>query len=249
MKKVVLLICLISLSCGAADIKVSGGAAPMNNIFKRIKDAFEKKTGHTLILNEQSPELSLQALDKAQIDVASAGLQWDDWLKLCKEKNIRIDESKAFLHFVVGKDTIIVYVNKKAKVAKLSFNQLEKIFSGQAKSWKEFGGDDKPINVVFSPNIAGTNKFFSKTIMAGKSYKSELVDAKNAEDIASIVGKDEMAIGFGPVGVEMEKYGIKAVQTEEIFRPITMAFISSDKAVLELQRFLNSADGQNLIKR
>lgn len=249
MKNIMLLILLTGTQVFAANIKISGGAAPMNNMFKRVKDAFEKKSGHVLILNEQSPELALQALDKGQIDIASAGLQWDDWLKLCKEKNITIDEKKPYLHFAVGKDSILVFVNKKSKVSKLSFEQLDKIFTGQAKSWKEFGGDDKPIKFVFSPNIAGTNKFISKTVMGGKGFRKDVTEGKNAEDIATLIGKDAEAIGFGPVGIDMDKYGIKAIETNEIFRPITIAFLSTDKPILELQRYLNSPEGQNLIKR
>jgi len=179
----VLIVVFLSVNSFAAEIKVSGGAAPMNNIFKRVKEAFEKKSGHTLVLNEQSPELALQALDKGEIHVASAGLAWEDWLKLCKEKSIKIDESKPFRYSSVGKDSIGVFLNKNSKVSKLSFSDLEKIFTGKASSWKEFGGDDKPIKVVFSPNIAGTNKFFSKTVMANADYKKEIIKAENAGEI------------------------------------------------------------------
>ena len=238
-----------ALNVQAAEIKVSGGAAPMNNIFKLIKGSFEKKTGHTLVLNEQSPELALQALDKGEIQVASAGLQREDWLKLCKEKKITIDESKPYKFFAIGKDSILVFANKKSAVKELSFAQLEKIFSGQVTSWKEFRGDDKPIKIVFSQNIAGTNKFFSKTVMNGKDYRKDVIEAKNAEDIAAQIGKDPDAIGFGPVGIDLEKFGVKILKSPEIFRPIFMAFISTDASILDLQRYVSSPEGQTHIKR
>ena len=238
-----------ALNVQAAEIKVSGGAAPMNNIFKLIKGSFEKKTGHTLVLNEQSAELALQALDKGETHVASAGLKQEDWLKLCKEKKITIDESKPYKFFAIGKDSILVFANKKSSVKELSFAQLEKIFTGQVTSWKEFRGDDKPIKVVFSQNIAGTNKLFSKSAMNGKDYRKDVVEAKNAEDIMTQIGKDPDTIGIGPVGVDLEKFGVKVLKSPEISRPIFMAYLSTDASILELQRYLGSPEGQNLMKR
>lgn len=240
---------IFSLNSFSAEIKVAGGAAPMNNIFKRLKTSFEKKSGHSLALTEQSPELALGALEKGEIDVASAGLPWEDWIKLCKDKNINIDETKPFHYSSIGKDTIQIYVNKSSKISNLTFAQLEKIFTGSAQSWKEFGGEDKPIKVVFSPNIGGTNKFFSKVAMAGHPYTTNVTKAENAEAIAEAIGKDAEAIGFGPVGIDMNKYGIKAVDTPEIFRPILFVFLSADKKILDLKNFLSSSEGQALIKR
>lgn len=231
------------------EIKVSGGAAPMNNIYKRIKVIYEKKSGKTLTLIEQSPELALRDLTTGTVDVANAGLVWEDWLKLCSEKNIQIDEKKDFNKFIIGKDSISVFVNKKSDVLKLSFAQLEAIFTGTAKNWKEFGGPDKAIKIVFSKNIAGTNKFFSKTVMKGKGFASEISEAKDAEEIASQIGHDEFAIGFGPAGIDMAKYGIKTVQSADIFRPITMVYLGNNADALELQRFINTKEAQELIKR
>lgn len=240
---------IVSSSAFSAEIKIAGGAAPMNNIFKRIKDAFEKKTKHTLVLTEQSPELALQSLEKGEIQVASAGLAWPDWLKLCKEKNIVIDESKPFRNASVGKDGINIFVNKNSSLKKLEFAEIEKIFTGAATNWKEFGGPDKPIKVVISPNIAGTNKFFKKTAMGGAEYKKDTVKAENATDIVKIIGSDVDTIGFGPAGVDTEANGVRIVDAPAFFRPILFVFLSSEPYIIDLKNFIASAEGQALIKR
>jgi len=43
----------------AKEIKIAGGAAPMNNIFKPIKEEFESKTGIYLNLIEIGPNLAM----------------------------------------------------------------------------------------------------------------------------------------------------------------------------------------------
>lgn len=245
------LCCLAILSSNAfaVEIKVSGGAAPMNNIYKKIKDAFEKHSGHRLVLNEQSPELALQALEKGEIQVASAGLRWEDWLKLCEEKAIKIDASKPFKFSEIGKDSINFFVNKASSVKKLSGDQVDSIFTGKISNWKEVGGPDKKINVVFGKSIAGTNKFVRKMLLSA-DFKSDVVTVGSAEDIAVAIGKDPDAIGFGPAGIDVEKFGITIADTPESFRPIVFVYLRSDKKeITDLKDFILSPAGQSLIKK
>lgn len=89
----------------ADEIRISGGAAPMNNIFKPIKEKFEETTKIKLVLTEQAPEKALEGLEKGQFDVASAGLEWNDWLALCKEKGVNIDTKKLYRNSAISRDS------------------------------------------------------------------------------------------------------------------------------------------------
>jgi len=59
------------------------------------------------------------------------------------------DEEKAklpnFKEFTVAMDCITIVVNPKNPVNELTMDQLAKIFTGEVKSWRDFGGPDKPI--------------------------------------------------------------------------------------------------------
>jgi hypothetical protein len=69
------------------------------------------------------------------------------------------------------------------------------------------------------------------------------------EKFAKMVGADADSIGFGPVGIDLEKNGIKLSETPEIFRPIFFVFLSTDKQIQELKNFISSPEGQSLVKR
>ena len=45
----------------AEEIKVGGGAAPIENIFKKIKLPFEKQTGMQLVLTADGPAVTMGA--------------------------------------------------------------------------------------------------------------------------------------------------------------------------------------------
>src|SRR3954470_2923126 len=54
--------------------------------------------------------------------------------------------------YKVAVDGLSVYVNEENGISELSIDQLEKIFTGKAKNWKEFGGSDGPITVYSREN-------------------------------------------------------------------------------------------------
>jgi phosphate transport system substrate-binding protein len=79
------------------------------------------------------------------------------------------DKSKAselIDHKVAGIAFAIV-VNDDVKVGNLTTKQIQDIFSGKIKNWKEVGGNDEAIHVINRPASSGTRATFEKTIMKG----------------------------------------------------------------------------------
>ena len=52
--------------------------------------------------------------------------------------------------------------------ANLSKEQLKDIFTGKKTNWKDVGGKDMPIAVVYGNKIPGTNNVFMKQVMGGE---------------------------------------------------------------------------------
>jgi phosphate transport system substrate-binding protein len=64
---------LSSITCFAEEIKIGAGAAPTENIFKKIQEPMEKAIGVKLILISNGPSDALKDLDKGAVDAASGG--------------------------------------------------------------------------------------------------------------------------------------------------------------------------------
>lgn len=228
------------------EIKIAGGAAPMQNIFFRIKADFESKTGHKLILQEVSPELALKSLSEGSVDAAAAGVSWQDWLLLCKEKNIKIDESIPYRYQSISRDIIKVYVNSSSDINSLSNGQLKQIFTGEIKNWKEVGGPDQPIKIVYANENPGINMTFKRQILEGSDFKKDIIVDK-ADSVAQAIATNAGAIGLGPAGMKIEKFSIKALETKEIIRPVLFVFVSVSPKMVQLKNYLLS-DGKSLSK-
>src|SRR5882724_586609 len=62
--------------------------------------------------------------------------------------------------YKVALDGLSVYVHTENPILELSIDQLEQIFTGKIRNWKQLGGGDLPITVYSRENSSGTYEFF-----------------------------------------------------------------------------------------
>ena len=67
-----------------------------------------------------------------------------------------------------------VVTTKDTGVTNLTKAQIQDIFMGVVKNWKDVGGKDLAINVIHRPSGSGTRVTFKNTVMAGKAEKDDL---------------------------------------------------------------------------
>ncbi|MBJ6801600.1 substrate-binding domain-containing protein [Geomonas propionica] len=237
----------LSAQAGAEELKIGAGGAPTENILKPVRAAFEQASGLKLYIVASGPKNAFVDLEKGDVDAAAAGLTYQDWLALMKKEGAEVGQPGAFTPVVIGKDKIKVLVHKENKVNQLSAEQLKGIFSGEIASWKEVGGEDAPILVVVGKLTPGTNSMFFKKFMGDKPVAKDVIDATTAEDVRLNVASNPSAIGFGPLSLVDES--VKAVQTPELARDITL--VTKGKPSAKVQKLLDfiSGDGKKYIKQ
>lgn len=226
---------------GGEVVKVGAGAgAPTENILKPVKEAFEKATGLQLAIVSTGVKAALQDLEAGIIDAAAAGLAFDDWMSFMKKEGAEVKDPSSLNHFVLGKDRIVVILNKENPVAKLSKEQLQKIFTGEIESWKDVGGPDLPTLVVWGQLQQGTNNTFIKQIMDGKPVTKDILGVSSANEVRNAVSANVSAIGFGPGGVVDDT--IKTPEVPDISRDITLA--TKGKPSPKVQKLINFILGE-----
>lgn len=231
----------------AQEIKIGAGAAPTENIFKPIKEPFEKATGIKLNIIASGPKIAMQDLEKGAIDAAAAGLSFQDWLDLMKKEGAEVKDPASLHHVVIGKDRIVVLIHKDNPVNRLTREQLEGIFTGAITNWKDVGGKDMPIIVVWGKLIPGTNSMFIRHILGGKSPLKDVLEATTAEDVKQNVAANPEAIGIGPLAVVDNT--VKAPEIPEVSRPITL--VTKGKPSPNVEKLINfiKGEGQKYIKQ
>lgn len=114
-----------------------------------------------------------------------------------EEKQALEDAGIEYTELEVAIDGLTVAVNKDNDFVKdLTFEELYKIYSGQAETWADVRSDfpDEKI-VVYGPDQShGTHDFFKEEVMDDEDIQGELIQDTN--QVVNAVTSDKNAIGF-----------------------------------------------------
>ncbi|MEO6191305.1 MAG: PstS family phosphate ABC transporter substrate-binding protein [Saprospiraceae bacterium] len=184
-------------------------------------------------------------------------------------EKIKLQEAgKAFKEVTIANDALSVIVNPKNKVSQLTREQLEGIFTGKIKNWKEVGGDDEKIIAYSRESSSGTFEFFKEHVMSNKNYASTVLMLPATGTIVQSVSQTKGAIGY--IGLAYMESNVKAlsvsydkgksfvapsVETAKskkypIVRPLYYYYLNADaKKVKPFIDYVLSSEGQNIISK
>jgi phosphate transport system substrate-binding protein len=82
-------------------------------------------------------------------------------------------------------------------VKELLIEQLELIYTGKIRSWKEAGSADALITVYSRENSSGTYKFFKEHVLKGKDFAACVQTMRGTAAVLRVVARDRNRIGYG----------------------------------------------------
>jgi phosphate transport system substrate-binding protein len=91
----------------------------------------------------------------------------------------------------------------------LTREQLEGIFTGKIKNWKEFGGDNLKIVPYSRETSSGTYEFFKESVLKNKNYMNGIMSMPATGAIIQSVSQTKGAIGY--VGLAYLNKNVKAI--------------------------------------
>ncbi|HEV3156355.1 MAG TPA: substrate-binding domain-containing protein [Candidatus Baltobacteraceae bacterium] len=101
-------------------------------------------------------------------------------------------DSQMLVDHVIAASTFAVIVKRDSGVSRLTREQVQRIFSGELKNWKEVGGNDLRIYVITRPISSGTRAEFMNSIMKNRRI---IVDALLADSTKSLTETMKMVPG------------------------------------------------------
>ena len=99
--------------------------------------------------------------------------------------------------YKVALDGLSVYVNDGNPLKDITMEQLEQIFTGKVRNWKQLGGPDAPITVYSRENSSGTYEFFKEHVLKGRDFAASAQTMQGTAALLQAVAKDKNAIGYG----------------------------------------------------
>ena len=144
----------------SGSITLSGSSALLPLIEASAETFQEENTDVTINAQAGGSGTGLTQVSEGSVDVGNSDVFAEEKLDAAKAKEL-VD------HKVVAQGFAVV-INKNLNVTNLTKKQIQDIFSGTIKNWKEVGGPDKEIIIVHRPSSSGTRATFVKTILDNK---------------------------------------------------------------------------------
>ena len=201
----------------AGNITVKGSDTLVILAQKWAENYMAKNAGTKIQVTGGGSGIGFAALQNKSTDLANAS-------RKIKAKEVA-ECVKAFgkrpTEYKVALDGLSVYVAEGNDVKELSVAQLESIFTGQIKNWKQVGGKDAPITVYSRENSSGTYEFFKENVLKGKDFVASAQTMPGTAAVLQAVSKDANGIGYGGVayGQGARSLNIKASESAAAVEP------------------------------
>lgn len=181
------------------EIKIGGGGAACRQVFEPVRESFEKDTGLQLSIYPTTPSQGLIELNNGLTDVVASQVPFSSMVNGAARSGVIIDKG-LFTVRSVEKSSILAFVHRSNPVAALSKKQLQDIFTGKVRNWKQLGGQNLPIVVVWGISTQGQNEIFTKQVLDGKQLADDVVEVFDYYEIRDKIARTPGAVGINPQG-------------------------------------------------
>ncbi len=137
----------------------------------------------------------VEALIKGNVDICMASRP----LRASEASRLLDKQGSLGVSHLVAKDALSIYLHPANPVRNLTLEQIQGIFTGRIKNWKEISGGEEPI-VLFnrSPN-SGTYLYFQEHVLGGQSYAESAQTMAGTAAIVAAVAEHRGGIGYGGI--------------------------------------------------
>ena len=226
-------------------IQIKGSDSEVN-LVQRLAEVFMQKNPEVNIaVTGGGSGTGIAALINKQTDIANSSRELNS-----KEEETAKKAGVNPFRVVFATDAISLILHPENPVAKLTIEQLGKIFKGEIANWKEVGGPDLKISLYGRQSNSGTYVFFREFVLKG-DYSQRMKSMNGNAQIVEGVQRDKAGIGYVAVGYVVGqtgeiKTGIKILNVArddkaEAFSPAKMEIVMSGKYSISrpLNQYLN----------
>ena len=205
MKKTILIsIALFSLLLGANAQRIKGSDTTLPLSQAEAESYMSKKPSATITVTGGGSGVGISALLAGTTDIAQSSRK----IKFDEKQKLQ-EAGKTAKEVIIAYDALAVVIHPDNKVGKLTREQLEGIFTGKIKNWKELGGDDLKIVPYSRETSSGTYEFFKESVLKNKNYMNGIMSMPATGAIVQSISQTKGAIGY--VGLAYLNKEVKAV--------------------------------------
>jgi len=262
MKKTILSIVFIACAIIAMQAQKIKGSDTMLPLSQKESESFMKANpSQTVTVTGGGSGVGISALLEGTTDLAQSSrkIKFDEKQKLQEGgKNVK--------EVIAAYDALAIVVHPSNKVQNLTREQLEGIFTGKIKNWKDVGGEDLQIIPYSRETSSGTYEFFKESVLKNKNYMSGIMSMPATGAIVQSISQTKGAIGY--IGLAYLNKDVKTIHvsydkgktfvepsvanaknaTYPVVRPLFYYYVTSaESKVKPFIDYVLSATGQKIV--
>lgn len=260
MKKItaflIALLATASLAQAQTSIRVDGSTTVLPAMQKMVEAYMKANPGVNITVSGGGSGNGIKAIIDGATDIAMSSREM-------KEKEIEAAKEKGrpVKPMIIAMDALAPIVNPSNPVNDLTAAQLQGMFSGKIKNWKEVGGEDREIVLISRDTSSGTYEAWQELIMKDQKVSPTALLQASSGAVLQVVSKNKYAIaydGYAYVNSSVKALKVGGVAGGEktvadksypVSRPLFI--IIPEKASPEAMKFvdfiMSPANGQKII--
>ena len=206
MKKTILTTIILTIALFGAQAQRIKGSDTMLPLSQKMAEEFMKgNKSASVTVTGGGSGVGITALLEGTTELAqlSRKIKFD-------ERNKLKEQGKTVKEVITAYDALAVVVHPSNKVKNLTREQLEEIFTGKIKNWKEVGGDDIKIIPYARETSSGTYEFFKESVLKNKNYMSGIMSMPATGAVVQSISQTRGAISY--VGLAYLNKDVKAIR-------------------------------------
>jgi len=262
MKKIILTaIVLLTVICNLSAQKIKGSDTMLPLSQKEAESFMKANPSLTVTVTGGGSGVGISALVEGTTDIAQSSRK----IKFDEKQKLQ-EAGKTVKEVIAAYDALAIVVHPDNKVNNLTREQLEGIFTGKIKNWKEVGGEDLKIIPYARETSSGTYEFFKESVLKNKNYVNGIMSMPATGAIIQSISQTKGAIGY--VGLAYLTPKVKAIhvsydkgktyvepsvanaknKTYPIVRPLFYYYITAaEKKVKAFLDYVLSNQGQAIV--
>ncbi|GFK94710.1 Phosphate-binding protein PstS 1 [Fundidesulfovibrio magnetotacticus] len=247
---------LLAGNAQAQSMRVDGSTTVLPAMQKMVEAYMKANPGVSITVSGGGSGNGIKAIIDGATDIAMSSREMKD-----KELDAAKEKGRPVKPIEIAMDALAPIVNPANPVTDLSAAQLQGIFSGAIKNWKEVGGEDREIVVISRDTSSGTYEAWQELIMKDKKVTPAALLQASSGAVLQVVSKNKFAIaydGYAYVDKTVKALKVNGVSGSEktvadksypVSRPLFI--ITSEKPAEPVAKFvsyiMDPAGGQKII--
>jgi phosphate transport system substrate-binding protein len=130
-------------------------------------------------------------------------------------RSLTEEEQKHFTAVEIARDGLAVVVHKSNSIDNLTKQQIQMLFSGSIRNWKELGGQNMRVRLIMREEGSGTREAFVNLVMKKSLVSRKALVQESNGAVKELVRYDPAAVGYmslGLVGTELKSLAVEGVK-------------------------------------